>query len=156
MRILFAAALVVAALTACQPRTGSDLKNELAARDSALPTPPRRPPTGAGEQLSSSDQSSRQTFRTVNIQSCVDGARARATSNPNIPPGTDFRPYCTCFIDRVMAGLSMDELNRLSAGPREDRIMQQCAREHGFLPGGAGLDEGADLDDPDAYGSGGK
>ena len=156
MRILFAAAFVVASLTACAPRTGSDLKNELGSRQSGLPTPPRRPSAGAGQQPSSSDQAFRQTYRTVNIQTCINASRSQAASNPDIPPGTDFRPYCTCFIDRSMAGLSVDQLTRLNPGPREERISLECAREYGLLPAGAGLDEGAGPGEADGDGSGGK
>ncbi len=155
MRILLAAALLAVSLTACDQRRGSDLKNELGSRESGLPTPPGRPSGDARSDLSS-DQTFRRNYRTINIQTCISSSRTQSAANPNIRPGTDFRPYCTCFIDRSMVGLSVDQLVRLNPGPREERIAQQCAREHGFAPDSVGGDGGEGLGEPDAGGSGGK
>lgn len=150
MRIPIAAAAFLA-LAACGQRSGADLKNDLSGR-SGLPTPPSRPSGDARADLSS-DATFRRNYRSINIQTCINSSRTQSVGNPNIPAGTDFRPYCTCFIDRSMAGLTVDQLANINPGPREERIAQQCAREQGFAPDGAGaLDAGGD----DTGGQGGK
>ena len=156
MRIPLAAAAILAiALTACGQRSGSDLRNELGSREGGLPTPPTRPSSDARAELSS-DQTFRRNYRSINIQTCISSSRSQSVGNPNIPAGTDFRAYCTCFIDRSMVGLSVDQLVRLNPGPREERIAQQCAREHGFAPEGVGVEGGDGAAEPAPGGSGGK
>ena len=151
MRItLAAAALFALALAACGQRSGGDLRNELGKRESGLPTPGERP--GNGSTDAGSDQAFRQSYRTINIATCVNGAR---TQGGAAVASVDFRPYCTCFIDRSMAGLSVDQLTSLQPGPREERIADQCAREHGLgdEPATAADDAGGA---PADNGSGGK
>ncbi|HYD12437.1 MAG TPA: hypothetical protein VEC11_06290 [Allosphingosinicella sp.] len=155
MRTLLAAALLAITLSACGQRSGSDLRNELGGRQSGLPTPPARPSSDARADLSS-DQSFRRNYRTVKIQACVNASRTQSAGNPDIPSGTDFRPYCTCFVDRLMAGLSIDQLINFREGPREEGIAEQCAREHGFALEGAGAEGGDEAAEPAPAGSGGK
>lgn len=157
MRVpLAAAALFALVLAGCGQRSGSDLRNELGNRGSGLPTPGARP-AGNGSTDLASDQAFRQSYRTINIGTCVSGARQQGGA---AVAGVDFRPYCTCFIDRSMAGLSVEQLTRINPGPREEAIAEQCAREHG-LGGGAGDSPGSAPgsdagDEPGATGTGGK
>jgi hypothetical protein len=146
MRIaLAAAALFALSLAACGQRSGGDLRNELGNR-SGLPTPGERPANDPG-----SDQAFRQSYRTINIATCVNGARQQGGA---AVASVDFRPYCTCFIDRSMAGLSVDQLTSLRPGPREERIADQCAREHlGEERAAIAAEAG---DEPAGNGSGGK
>ena len=74
----------------------------------------------------------------MGIETCISTARNRAAQSGGQPPGTDFRPACTCYIDRVMAGLSQQQLASLRPGPREQAIVEQCAREHGLANDGGG------------------
>ncbi|HTU13541.1 MAG TPA: hypothetical protein VMG08_21810 [Allosphingosinicella sp.] len=137
MRIVLAlAALLPVFVAGCGDRSGNG-QNQAAQNAAGLPTPGPRPAPNpvAG---SSGDQAFRQSFRDVGIATCVSSAQSRAAQGGGPPPGTDFRPACTCYIDRVMAGLNADQLAQLRPGPREQAIIQQCGREHGLIPGDGG------------------
>lgn len=136
MRRLIVLAAIAAALAGCGQRpenSGANAQNE-----AGLPTPGPRPSgSNTGTDLSA-EQSLRQSYRTININSCISAARARAVRENNAPAGTDYRPYCTCAVDRLMAGRTMEELTRLRPGPREQEIAEICGRENGML-----IDSGA-------------
>jgi hypothetical protein len=107
------------------------------AQNAGLPVPgPRPQPIEKQSGPLSTEQAFRQGFRNNGIETCIASARNRAQQTGSQPPGTDFRPVCTCYIDRVMAGLSADQLAGLQPGPREQAIVEQCAREHGLFRGG--------------------
>jgi hypothetical protein len=128
MRI--ALVLLAVTLAGCGQRQQNGQANA-----TALPTPGPRPSGSPGSVAGSSfDQGFRQSYRSAGISTCVSGARARA---PQVPQ-SNFETYCTCFIDRSMAGLSVDQLTSLQPGPREQAIAEQCARESGLAPGGSG------------------
>jgi len=120
MRIAVAAAMLLA-LAACNQRGGNE-QNQAG----GLPTPGARPGGNSSADLNS-DQSFRQSYRSLNIGTCVNGARTQGGARV---AGIDFRPYCTCFVDRSMAGLSVEQLTSLQPGAREERIAEQCAREN--------------------------
>ena len=130
MRTLIAAAAILsAALAACGQRQEN-------VQNTGLPMPGPRPADNLTNL--SSEQAFRQGFRSMGIETCVSAARNRAAQGGGPPPGTDFRPACTCYIDRVMAGLSQQQLATLRPGPREQAIVEQCAREHGLANDGGG------------------
>jgi hypothetical protein len=126
MRIVVALAILIVTLAGCGQRPGQNDQNA-----AGLPTPGPRP---GGNQVAdqNSDRAFRQGYRDLNIATCISSAQSRAAQGDGAPPGTDFRPACTCYIDRAMAGLSVEQLSRLEPGPREQAILEQCAREHGF------------------------
>ena len=131
MRILIAAAAILAAaLAGC----GQRQENR---QHAGLPTPGPRPADNISAGLSS-EQAFRQGFRSMGIETCINAARTRAAQSGDQPAGTDFRPACTCYIDRVMAGLSQQQLEILQPGPREQAIVEQCGREHGLINDGGG------------------
>ena len=131
MRILIAAAAILAAaLAGCGQRQEN-------AQNAGLPVPGPRPADNVSAGLSS-EQAFRQGFRSMGIETCISAARTRAAQSGGQPPGTDFRPACTCYIDRVMAGLSQQQLATLRPGPREQAIVEQCGREHGLINDGGG------------------
>lgn len=131
MRSLVAvAAILGAALAGCGPRQEN-------VQNTGLPTPGPRP-AGKASAGQDADLAFRQGFRSVGIETCIGAARTRAAQTGGQPAGTDFRPACTCYIDRVMAGLNTEQLARLRPGPREQAIVEQCGREHGLIPGGGG------------------
>lgn len=78
------------------------------------------------------DAAQREAFRTAGISGCIRSAEARARAGGGAPPGSDFRPACTCYMDRVMAGKSNAELLELRPGEPEMRVAEQCARETGM------------------------
>lgn len=128
MRI--ALALLIAALAGCGQRPENGQTNA-----TGLPTPGPRPPASSassGSAGSSFDQGFRQSYRSSAISTCISGTRARA---PQVPVA-NFQNYCTCFVDRSMAGLSVEQLTNLQPGPREQAIAEQCMRESGLVPGG--------------------
>ena len=128
--LIAAAAILAAALAGC----GQRQENQ---QNAGLPVPGPRPAGNMSAGLSS-EQAFRQGYRAVNIETCIGAARDRAAQSGGQPPGTDFRPACTCYIDRVMAGLSRQQLTNLQPGPREQAIVEQCGREHGLLNDGGG------------------
>lgn len=131
MRIVIAlAATLSATLTGCGQRPDAGQNGQNAARPAAqggLPTPGPRP-----ESTQSFDSGFRRGFRTTGIATCISSAQARAAQGGGAAPGTDFGPACTCYIDRAMEGLSPEQLQRLQPGPREQAILEQCARENGL------------------------
>ena len=131
MRRLIAIAAIVTALAGCGQRQENDRAN--GQNEAGLPTPGPRPGGSNASTDLSADQGFRQTYRTININSCISAARARAARENNAPPGTDYRAYCTCAVDRLMAGRTMEELTALRPGPREQQIAEACGREHGML-----------------------
>jgi hypothetical protein len=70
------------------------------------------------------------SFRRTFLDSCVRAAEARLRVRDRAP-SIGFQAVCTCFSDRVIAGKSAAELMRLRPGPREQAVMEQCAREFG-------------------------
>lgn len=148
MRIVLAAALL-ATLAGCNRDGGNAQSNA-----GGLPTPPSRPP-GNGSADLASDETFRQSYRTINIETCVRSGQQRVARSGRTPP--DFRAYCTCSIDRLMAGLSVEQLTSLRPGPREERLAEQCARAHLT---GAAAPPPADAPDnepaQDGVGNGGK
>lgn len=133
MRSLVAiAAILAAALAGCGQRQETE-------QNAGLPVPgPRPQPAAPQNGALSAEQAFRQGFRTRGIETCMSSARDRAAQGGGQPAGTDFRPACTCYIDRVMAGLSTEQLASLQPGPREQAIVEQCAREHGLSQDGGG------------------
>ena len=123
MRIAVALALIAVTLAGCGQGGGN---GQTAAGAAGLPTPGARPSNA------SSDQAFRQTYRDVNITSCVRSAAARSSRGNGAPPGTDFRRYCTCAVDGSMAGLTTEQVTRMRPGPREQAIAQRCAAEMGL------------------------
>lgn len=102
----------------------------------------------AGNRAHMSEQPYRAIYRTANLASCVEGRRRRAARNEGSnPAGTDFRPYCTCFIERVMSSLTTDQLGSTAFGAREQPIAAQCAREIGLRPDPRFIDEGGGMPD---------
>jgi hypothetical protein len=124
------ATILAAALAGCGQRQEN-------VQNTGLPTPGPRPANTMSADLSS-EQAFRQGFRSMGIETCISAARNRAAQSGGQPPGTDFRPACTCYIDRVMAGLSQRQLASLRPGPREQAIVEQCGREHGLIQDGGG------------------
>ncbi len=135
MRIAIAlAAILSATLAGCgqRPDTGQDGQNRAgASQRPGLPTPGPRPDGNTSADLGS-DQAFRQSYRELNLATCISSARARAAQGTGAPPGTDFRRFCTCSVDRTMAGLSVEQLTELRPSPREQAIAEQCARESGL------------------------
>lgn len=87
-----------------------------------------------GNQAYHSDVN-RNAWRNGYISSCVWGGQARAARGTGTNPrDADFWPYCTCVVDRVMAGVETARLESLRFGAREQAVAAQCAREHGLRP----------------------
>jgi hypothetical protein len=131
MRIVIAfAAILALGLAGCGQRPG---RNEQVARNDSggLPVPGPRPVDNGTSGLST-DQAFRQSYRTTAIEGCINAAQNRAAQGGGAAPGTDFRPACTCYIDRSMAGLTVQQLSDLQPGPREQDILEQCAQENGL------------------------
>jgi hypothetical protein len=140
MRIVIALAALSIALAGCGqgPNAGQNGQNAAGpAAQGGLPTPGTRPPsvTAAPQNF---DSGFRLGFRNTGIAACVSSAETRAARGGGAAPGTDFRPACTCYIDRAMEGLSTEQLQRLTPGPREQAILEQCARENGLRTDGGG------------------
>lgn len=158
MRITLAAALLASCLAATLAGCNRDGGN---AQNSGLPTPGARPGNNSSADPNS-EQAFRQSYRSINIETCISAARTRAQRERNSALGMDFRPYCTCSVDRLMANRSVEELTRLQPGPREQAIAQECGREHGMLIDGGPSSGGDTSSDPgiapadDTDGSGGK
>lgn len=77
----------------------------------------------------------RRNWRTANIATCSWGAQRRATQGAGTnPAGANFQPYCTCFIDRIIANVETTQLESLQFGARDQAIAAQCARESGLRP----------------------
>ena len=131
MRIVLAAAASLILLAGCGARGGNE-QNQ-----AGLSVPPPR----TGGDSKATEESLRRTYRELNIATCINSTRAEA-QNTNIPASTDFRPVCTCYIDRAIAGLSVEQLARLRPGPREEAMFQQCARELGLGEGAAAAPAG--------------
>lgn len=129
MRILIAlAATLSIALAGCGREQGN---GQNAQNGVGLSTPGARP--GGNSAELASDATFREGYRRLNIQTCITSAQSRAAQGGDAR-NVDFRPACTCYIDRAMAGLSVEQLTRLQPGAREEAILTQCAREHGLLP----------------------
>jgi hypothetical protein len=141
MRIVIAlAAILSVALAGCGrgPNAGQNGQNAAGpAAQGGLPTPGARPQSGTAAPQNF-DNGFRLGFRNTGITTCVSSAEGRAAQGGGAAPGTDFRPACTCYIDRAMAGLSTEQLQRLTPGPREQAILEQCARENGLQADGGG------------------
>lgn len=136
MRIVLATAIILAGLAGCNRSDGNAQANSggtPVANTSGLPTPGPRPSNGAGGVSTGGDQGARQAFLRVNVDGCIAAARARSERERNSALGMDFRPYCTCAVERLMEGRSMEELASLQPSPRDQEAAQQCGREHGML-----------------------
>ena len=131
MRKFVSLTLLALALSGCGRGGGN--ANE--ANASGLPTPGPRPQTSA-----TSDQSIRQSYREISIAGCVRAAEANTARGRGAPPGTDYRRYCTCAVDGMMAGLTTQQLMGYRPGPREQQIASQCAQNMGLTTnfGGSG------------------
>lgn len=137
---LITATLLLAA-GGCGQR-GGDGQNQTQAND--LPTA-HTPPANKAPV---SEPAIRAMYRTTSIATCVEGRRRRAGRNEGSnPAGTDFRPYCTCFIDRVMSSLTTDQLEGTAFGAREQPIAARCARENGLLPDTSFIEEAGGMPD---------
>ncbi len=133
MHVLVAlAALLAAGLGGCGQRQQDT-------RNGGLPMPGPRPAATAGADTGS-DQAFRQSYRTINIESCVRAGRTRVAKSGGAVSENGLRLYCTCAVDRLMADRSVAELARLQPGPREAAIAEQCGREHSIAinTGGGG------------------
>jgi hypothetical protein len=130
MRNFVSLALLALALAGCGRGGGQNQANA-----SGLPTPGARPQTSAP-----TDQDLRQSYRELSITGCVRAAQANSARGSGAPPGTDFRRYCTCAVDGMMAGLTTQQLMGYRPGAREQRIATQCAQEMGLTTnfGGGG------------------
>lgn len=131
MRIVLAVAASLILLAGCGSRSGNE-QNQ-----AGLSVPPPRPDAQATTEQAS-DESFRRNYRALNIQTCINTTRAEAAQRSDVPADADFRPACTCYIDRAMAGQSVEQLMRLRPGPREQAMIQQCVREHGLDGRGGG------------------
>lgn len=77
----------------------------------------------------------RNAWRLANIASCESGRERRTPGGESRnAAGSAFQPYCTCFIDRVMARHATGELEELQFGVREQAVAATCARENGLPP----------------------
>jgi hypothetical protein len=132
MRNAVALLLAAVALAGCG-RSGGNAQN--VAGGSGLLMPGPRPDATASL---ASDSNFRQRFREINIASCIASSQARSARGDGAPPGTDFRGYCTCTVDRAIEGVPTEQLASLRPGPREQAIATQCAQRIGM---------GADLTD---------
>jgi hypothetical protein len=126
MRRAVMLAILAASLAAC----GKGAGNGQNSAGGGLPSPGERPAPGPGATADAAGF--RQRYREINIGTCVSGAESRSAQGTGAPPGSDFRGYCTCFIDGAMAGIPDDQLASLGAGSREQAIAEQCARERGL------------------------
>lgn len=124
MRNAAALAILAFALAGCGKGAGN---GQNAAGGTGLPVPGPRP-----EASARSDTSFRQRYREINISSCVASAEASQARGTGAPAGADIRGYCACFIDGAIAGVPDDRLTSMQAGPREQSIADQCARERGL------------------------
>lgn len=124
MRKAAALAILAAALASCGKGAGN-AQNVAGGTGLSIPGP--RPEAGAG-----SDQSFRESFRRINMQSCVEAARARPVVRQPAPSEAEINAYCACALDRAMPGLTDDQLRYFRPGPREAAIRDQCEREHGM------------------------
>src|SRR6218665_2735908 len=137
MRIA-SAALLAMALAACGQRSDN---GQNMAGNSSLPGPrPATPPAGGSTPGPSSYQEGyqrglRQSYRASALAGCASSFQQRAAQE-NVQLNVDVQALCTCIIDRMMAGVTADQLVNLRPGPREQEISLQCAREHGLAPGG--------------------
>lgn len=138
MRIILAATIILAGLAGCNRDGGNAQTNAggtPAASTGGLPTPGPRPSTSTGGVTTGTggDEATRQAFLRVNVESCIAAARMRSERERNSALGMDFRPYCTCAVQRLMEGRSVQELTNLQPSPRDQEAAQQCGREHGMI-----------------------